>query len=69
VNSPNVIRVIRPRRLRGAGHVARLGNKSDAYRVLVGKREGGSHVEDPGIDGRIILKWILENWDGEHALS
>jgi hypothetical protein len=26
--------------------------------------EQGDHVEDPGVDRRIILKWILENWDG-----
>ena len=30
----------------------------------MGKPEGRNHLEDPGIDGRIILKCILETWDG-----
>jgi hypothetical protein len=35
-----------------------------AYTVLVGRLEGRNHLEDPGVDGRIILKWIFEKWDG-----
>jgi hypothetical protein len=39
-SSPNIIRVITSRRLRWAGHVARMGERTDAYRALVGKPEG-----------------------------
>jgi hypothetical protein len=39
-SSPNIIQVIKSRRLRWAGHVARVGEKRGAYRALVGKREG-----------------------------
>ena len=34
------------------------------YRVLVGKPEGRDHLENPGADGRIILRWIMMKWDG-----
>jgi hypothetical protein len=37
---PNIIRVIRSRRLRWAGHVAHMGKRRGAYRILVGKPEG-----------------------------
>jgi hypothetical protein len=39
-SSPNIIRVIKSRRLRLAGHVARMGERRGAYRTLVGKPEG-----------------------------
>jgi hypothetical protein len=41
-----------------------MGERRGAYRVLVAKPEGRNHLEDPGIDGRIILKRILEKRDG-----
>jgi hypothetical protein len=39
-SSPNIIRVIKSRRLRWAGHVARMGDRRGAYRTLVGKPDG-----------------------------
>jgi hypothetical protein len=63
-SSPNIIRVIKSRRMRLAGHVARMGEGRGAYRILVGRPEGRNHLEDPGVDGRIILKWIFKKWDG-----
>jgi len=38
--SPNIIRVIKSRKLRWVGHIARMRDRRVAYRVLVGKREG-----------------------------
>jgi hypothetical protein len=37
-----------------------MGERRGAYRVLVGKPEGRRSVGRPGVDGRIILKWIFE---------
>jgi hypothetical protein len=39
-SSPNIVRVIKRRRMRWAGHVARMGEGRGAYRVLVGSPEG-----------------------------
>ena len=39
-SSPNIVRVIKSRRMRWAGHVARMEESRGVYRVLVGKPEG-----------------------------
>jgi hypothetical protein len=38
-SSPSIIRIMKSRRMRWAGHVARMGKKRNAYRLLVGKPE------------------------------
>jgi len=38
--SPNIVWVIKSRRMRWAGHVASMGDRRDMFRVLVGKPEG-----------------------------
>jgi hypothetical protein len=39
-SSPNIIRMIKSRRMRWAGHVARMEQKGNVYRIFVGKPEG-----------------------------
>jgi hypothetical protein len=68
-SSPNIILVIKSRRLRWAGHVARMGERRGAYRALLGKPEERRPLEDPGVDGRIILKWIFERLCGGRRLD
>jgi hypothetical protein len=48
------------RRMRWAGLVARMGERRNPYRILVGKPEGKRPLEDQNVGGRIILKYILE---------
>jgi hypothetical protein len=46
-SSPNLFRVIKSRRMRWAGHVGRMGERGDVYRVLVGKTEGKRPLGKP----------------------
>jgi len=50
--------VIKSRRMRWEGQVAHMGVRRGVYRVLWGNLKERDHWRDPGIDGRIILRWI-----------
>ena len=50
--SPNIVRVIKLRRMRWAGHVARMGEEREVYKVLVGKRVGKRPL------GRPRCRWV-----------
>jgi hypothetical protein len=51
-SSQSIIRIINSRRMRWAGHAARMGEKRNAYRLLVGKPEGRRPL------GRPRRKWL-----------
>jgi hypothetical protein len=46
-SSPSIIRIIKAMRMRWEGHVARMGEKRNAYRLLVGKPEGNRPLGRP----------------------
>jgi hypothetical protein len=52
--------MIKSRKMRCAEHVARIGEKRNAYRIFVEIPEGKSHWEDQDVGGWTILKLILE---------
>jgi hypothetical protein len=58
-SSPNINRLIKSKRMRWAGHVARVGEGRDVYRVLVGKPESKRPLRRLVIGGRITLSWTL----------
>jgi hypothetical protein len=51
-SSPNIIRTIKSRRMRWAGHVARMGEERNAFRIFVGKPEGRRPL------GRPRRRWV-----------
>jgi hypothetical protein len=57
-SSPSIIRIIKSRRMRWAGHVAQIGEKRNAYRLLVGKPDAKRPLEKPR------RRWVDGSWRG-----
>jgi hypothetical protein len=64
--APSIIRMIKSRRMRWAGHVARMGEKRNAYRILVGEPEGKRPLGRPRCSWVDNIKMDLGEigWDG-----
>jgi hypothetical protein len=57
--SPNIVSVIKSRRMRWAGHVVRMEEGRGVYTVLDGRPKGKRPLGNLGVGGRIPLKWTL----------
>jgi len=55
--------VIKSRRMRWVGHVARMGEERGCIGSWWGNRRERDHWRDLGVDGWIILGWIFRRWD------
>ena len=60
--SPNIFRMMKSRRMRWVGHVTCMGREEVCTEFRWGNLRERDHLEDPGIGGRIILRW---KWVGE----
>ena len=58
---PNIVRVVKSRRMGWEGHVACTGE--GCTRFWWGNRRERDHWVDPNADGRIILRWIFRKWE------
>jgi len=58
-SSHNIVEVIKSRRIRWAGYVTRLGRGESYAGFWWGTLRERDHLGDPGVDGRIILRWIF----------
>jgi len=62
-SSPNIVQVIKSRRMRWAGHVAHMGEGREVHRVLLGKPEGRRPLGRPRRRWLDTLGWISRRWD------
>ena len=68
-SSPNIVLVIKSRRMRCAGHVARMGREEVHTGIWWGSLSKRDQLEDPCVDWRILLKWIFRKLDGGHGVD
>ena len=66
---PNIVLVVKSRRMRWTGHVARRGGREGCTGFWWGNPKERHHWGDPDVDGRIILRWIFRKWDGGHGMD
>jgi hypothetical protein len=59
---PNIIRFIKSRSIRWAGHVERMREVRNIYEFWSENLKGRDHCEDPSVDGNIVLEWMLRKW-------
>jgi hypothetical protein len=62
-SSFNIVRVIKSRRMRWAGHVARMVRGEVCTGFWSRNLREGDHWGEPGIDGKKILGWSFGKWD------
>jgi hypothetical protein len=55
----DIIRQVKSRRMRWAGHVARVGEEREVYKVFVESPKERDHLEDQGVGGKMGSEWIL----------
>jgi hypothetical protein len=67
-SSPNIVRVIKSRRMRWAGHVARMGEGRGVYRVLVWRSEGKGLLERPRLRWEYNIKMDLREVGIDRAI-
>jgi hypothetical protein len=61
---PNIVRVVKSRRKRWTGRVARMGEERGCTWCWWGKLRERGRWGDPDVDGRIILRWMLRKLEG-----
>ena len=62
-SSPNIVRVIKSRRMKWVGHVGRMAVERGCIGSWWGNRREGDHWGGLGVDEWIILGWISKKWD------